>query len=203
MPPKPTSSEVTSEMKCAQILAPPRPPAQTNSAQTFDLSFFFALLSVLSASALGFLRFFLALKIKMIMVATSRIKPRPAPRTPRRAIQILPNRHLHPASPTQNRPLLPLPPPPNRNRMPRQRNMAILASIVDPATPHLNRHNVHRRPVVHTPRLRVEIKPTNLWTLFHKRHLGRTRSGVVMRQLGPSVSTCSSGEQPSHPRRSC
>jgi len=153
-------------MKCAQILAPPRPPAQTNSAQTFDLSFFFALLSVLSASALGFLRFFLALKIKMIMVATSRIKPRPAPRTPRRAIQILPNRHLHPASPAQNRPILPLPPPPNRNRMPRQRNMAILASIVDPATPHLNRNNIHRRPVVDAPRLRINLDSPNPWTLF-------------------------------------
>ncbi len=164
MPPKPTSSEVTSEMKCAQILAPPRPPAQTNSAQTFDLSFFFALLSVLSASALGFLRFFLALKIKMIMVATSRIKPRPAPRTPRLAIHILPNRHLHPASPAQNRPLLPLPPPPNRNSMPRQRNMAILASPVDTATPHLNRNNIHRRVPMHTPRLRINLDATHLWS---------------------------------------
>src|SRR5258708_20999637 len=105
-------------MKCAQTQAPPRPPAQTNSAQTFDLTFFFALLSVLSASALGSLRFFLALKIKMIMVATSRIKPRPAPRTPRPAIQILPNRHLHPATPPQTRPNLPLPPPQNRNHIP-------------------------------------------------------------------------------------
>jgi hypothetical protein len=95
------------------------------------------------------------------MVAAPRIKPRPAPRTPRLAIHILPNRHLHPASPAQNRPLLPLPPPPNRNRMPRQRNMAILASPVDPATPHLNRNNIHRRPPVHTPRLRIKSHPPN------------------------------------------
>src|ERR1700738_3716157 len=101
------------------------------------------------------------LKIKMIMVATSRIKPRPAPQTPRLALQIVPNRHLRSASPAQNRPLIPLPPRPNRNRMPRQRNMAILASIVDPATPHLDRNNIQRRVVVHAPRLRIEIQPAN------------------------------------------
>jgi hypothetical protein len=95
------------------------------------------------------------LKIKMMMPPASRIKSRPAPRTPRLAIHILPNRHLHPASPTQNRPRIPLPLRPNRNRMPRQRNMAILASPVDPAAPHLDRNNVQRRPVVHAPSLRI------------------------------------------------
>jgi hypothetical protein len=110
------------------------------------------------------------LKIKMIMVATSRIKPRPAPRTPRLALQILPNRHLHPASPAQNRPRIPLPPRPNSNRMPRQRIMAILASIVDPATPHLDRNNVHRRVVMHAPRQRIDIDSANLWALFMEDH---------------------------------
>ncbi len=100
------------------------------------------------------------------MPLAPRIKPRPASRAPRLAIQILPNRHLQPASPTQNRPLLPLPSRPNRNRMPRQRNMAILASIVDPATPHLDRHNIHRRAVMHASRLPINLDPAHLWTLF-------------------------------------
>src|SRR5260370_11214529 len=102
----------------------------------------------------------------MPMPPTPRIKSRPAPGTPRLAIHILPNRHLRPASPAQNRPRIPLPPPPNRNSMPRQRNMAILASIVDPTAPHLNRHNIRRRPVVHTPHLRINLDPAHLWTLF-------------------------------------
>src|ERR1700730_2533562 len=105
------------------------------------------------------------LKIKMIMVATSRIKPRPAPQTPRLALHILLNRHLHPASPAQNRPRIPFPPRPNRNRMPRQRIMAILASIVDPATPHLNRNNIQRRVEMHTPRLCVHLDPAHCWRL--------------------------------------
>src|SRR3984893_13570644 len=105
------------------------------------------------------------LKIKMIMVPAPRIKPRPAPRTPRLALQILPNRHLRTGSPAQNRPLIPLPPRPNRNRMPRQRIMAILASIVDPATPHLDRHNIQRRVEMHTPRLCVHLDPAHCWRL--------------------------------------
>ena len=100
------------------------------------------------------------------MPRAPRIKPRPTPRTPRLALHILPNRHLHPASPAQNRPRIPFPPRPNRNRMPRQRNMAILTSIVDPATPHLDRNNIQRRVVVPTPRLPIKIDPTNFWTLF-------------------------------------
>jgi len=49
--------------------------------------------------------------------------------------------------------------------MPRQRNMAILASIVDPATPHLDRYNIRRRLVVRTPRLRIDLDPAHLWPL--------------------------------------
>src|SRR5258706_10047551 len=104
----------------------------------------------------------------MIMVAAPRIKPRPAPRTPRLAIHILPNRHLHPASPAQNGPRIPLPPRPNRNSMPRQLLMAILASPVHPATPHLDRNNIHCRVPMRTPRLRVDIDPAHLWAPFIK-----------------------------------
>jgi hypothetical protein len=100
------------------------------------------------------------------MPSAPRIKSRPTPRTPRLALPILPNRHLHPASPAQNRPRIPLPPPPNRNSMPRQRLMTILASPVHPATSHLDRHNIHRRPPMRTPRLRIHLDSPNLWTLF-------------------------------------
>src|SRR5260370_13975446 len=44
--------------------------------------------------------------------------------------------------------------------------MAILASIVDPATPHLDRHNIHRRAVMHASRLPINLDPAHLWTLF-------------------------------------
>jgi len=118
------------------------------------------------------------------MPLAPRIKPRPASRAPRLAIQILPNRHLRPASPTQNRPLLPLPSRPNRNRMPRQRNMAIPASIVDPATPHLDRHNIHRRAVMHASRLPINLDPAHLWTLFSENSELPSVTG------GPRLSLC-------------
>src|SRR5216684_188844 len=122
----------------------------------------------------------------MPMPLAPRIKPRPASRAPRLAIQILPNRHLRPASPTQNRPRIPLPSRPNRNRMPRQRNMAILASIVDPATPHLDRHNIHRRAVMHASRLTINLDPAHLWTLFSE----NSELPSVTGDLGPLCAFC-------------
>src|SRR6266404_4410098 len=152
--------------------SPARSPAQTNSARFFSansvsdlcalcVKSFLRLVGLKTCSSSPSL-----LKIKMPMPLAPRIKPRPASRAPRLAIQILPNRHLRPASPTQNRPLLPLPSRPNRNRMPRQRNMAILASPVDPATPHLDRHNIHRRAVMHASCLPINLDSAHLWTLF-------------------------------------
>src|SRR5712672_2480498 len=96
------------------------------------------------------------------MPPAPRIKPRPTPRTPRLTLHILPNRHLQPASPTQDRPRIPLPPSPNRNSMPRQSLMTILASPVQPATSHLDRHNIRRRPPMRTPSFRIHIDPANL-----------------------------------------
>ena len=160
-------------MKCAQILAPPAhqrkqiplfPSQRTlrplwlnlfplcGPSRSLRLRVIFSPASSLFASLL---------KIKMPMPSAPRIKPRPAARTPRLALHILPNRHLHPASPAQNRPLPPLPSRPNRNRMPRQRLMAILASPVHPATPHLDRNNIHCRPPMRTPRLLINIDPTH------------------------------------------
>ena len=126
------------------------------------------------ASALAFLELFLRLKIKMMMLAAPRIEPRPASWTPRLAIQILPNRHLHPATAAQNCPLAPFHTRPNRDRMPRQRNVTILASPVDPATPHLDRNDIQRRPVMHAPRLRIKLDPAHLWMLL--RENGELRS---------------------------
>src|SRR5882724_4569308 len=96
------------------------------------------------------------------MPPAPRIKPRPTPRTPRLALHILPNRHLHPASPAQNRPRIPFPPPPNPNSMPRQSLMTILASPVNPTTSHLDRNNVHRRPPMHTSCLRINLNAAHL-----------------------------------------
>src|SRR5712672_1318883 len=87
-------------------------------------------LCVLSVSALALAPLFLHRKIKPPVPPAPRIKPRPTPRTPRLTLHILPNRHLQPASPTQDRPRIPLSPPPNGNRMPRQSLMTILASPI-------------------------------------------------------------------------
>jgi hypothetical protein len=52
--------------------------------------------------------------------------------------------------------------------MARERNMTILASIVDAAAPHLDRNNIRRRAVVRAPRLRINLDPAHLWTLFNE-----------------------------------
>ena len=117
----------------------------------------------------------------MMMLPASRIKPCPAPRTLRLALHILPNGHLPPASPAQNRPRIPLRPRPNRNRMPRQRLMAILASPIHPATSHLDSHNIHRRVPMRTPRLPIHLDPAHLWCLpdvLNRRSLPKTRSNI-------------------------
>ena len=132
------------------------------------------------------------LKIKMMMRPAPRIEPRAASRTTRLAAQILPNRQLRAASPAQNRPLLPLAARPNRNRMPRQRNMAILASVVHAAALHLDRDNIRRRVIVHTPRLRVEIDSAHDWRLLsalisHPPHQNQLRAPQILpkRKLAP------------------
>src|SRR5260370_24911560 len=102
----------------------------------------------------------------MTMRPAPRIEPRAPSRTTRLAAQILPNRQLRAASPAQNRPLLPLAGRPNRNPTPRQHNMAILASVVHAAALHLDRDNIRRRVIVHTPRLRVEIDSAHDWRLL-------------------------------------
>src|SRR5229473_8083082 len=195
MPPRPASSEVTNEMECVQILAPPAHQRKqiplVSSQRTLCrtsvpsvLNLFFACWALRRARDSPSL-----LKIKIQMPLAPRIKPRPASRAPRLAIQILPNRHLRPASPTQNRPLLALPSRPNRNRMPRQRNMAILASIVDPTTPHLDRHNIHRRAVMHASRLPINLDPAHLWTLFSENDVPLLspwwKPGLLLRGGGP------------------
>ncbi len=139
------------------------------------------------------------------MLPAPRIKPRPAPRTPRLALHILPNRHLPPASPTQNRPRVPLLPRPNNNRMPRQRLMAILASPIHPATSHLDRHNIHRRPPMRTPRLRIHLDPAHLWTLpdvLNHRSLTKTKSNIEFVASVGNVESRRDGDEFS-PARQC
>jgi hypothetical protein len=140
-----------------------------------------------------------------MMLPAPRIKPRPAPRTPRLALQILPNRHLRPASPAQNRPRIQLRPPPNRNRMPSQRLMAILASPIHPATSHLDRHNVQFRPPMRTPRLRIHLNPTHPRTLpdvLNHRSLTKTRSNIEFVTSVGNVESQRDGDEFS-PARQC
>ncbi len=144
-----------------------------------------------------------------------RIEPRAASRTTRLAAQILPNRQLRAASPAQNRPLLPLAARPNRNRMPRQRNMAILASVVHAAALHLDRDNIRRRVIVHTPRLRVEIDSAHDWRLLsalisHPPHQNQLRAPQILpkRKLAPKKNAAQDCTQAApffhnRPRRCC
>ncbi len=78
------------------------------------------------------------LKIEMMMLAAPRIEHRAARRAPRFALQILANGQLRPASPAQNRPLVPFAPWPHCNHVSRQRNVTILAGVVHPAALHLD-----------------------------------------------------------------
>jgi len=63
--------------------------------------------------------------------------------------------------------------------------MAILASIVDLATSHLDRHNIHGRPIVHTPRLRIQLDPTHVWTLFSDNSELLSFAGKLLRVEAP------------------
>src|SRR5579859_1483634 len=101
------------------------------------------------------------------MSPAPRIKSRPTPRTLRLAPHILPNRQLRSASPATNRPRIPLLPRPNGNRMPRERQVAILARIVDPATLHLDRHDIQRRMVMRATRFQINADSAN-----NRRRLG-------------------------------
>ena len=108
----------------------------------------------------------------MIVLAASRVESRRAGGTPRLTPQILSNRHLHPASPAQNRPRIPFRPRPNRNRVPGQLLMTILASPVHPATSHLDRHDIQLGAPVRTTRLRVHFDAAHLLQPF----IGNVRS---------------------------
>jgi hypothetical protein len=141
------------------------------------------------------------------MVAASRIKPRPTPRTLRPTPHILPNSHLQPASPTQDRPLIPPFPPPNRNSMPRHLFMTILASPINPATSHLDRHNIQLRPPVHTPRLRINLHPAHPQPLPTMRvnHRHSIPTPVALRPFSYLCVAATSGGHVSrnfHPERS-
>src|SRR5277367_2208031 len=97
------------------------------------------------------------------MFPAPRIKPRPAPRTTRRAPHILPNRHLQPASPTKYRRLIPLASRPHRDRMSRRLDMTILASPIFPAALHLDRDDVRRAVIMPATRLRIQPDSAHLW----------------------------------------
>jgi len=97
------------------------------------------------------------------MFAAPRIKPRPAPRTTRRAPHILPNRQLHLASPAKYRRAIPLASRPNLDRMSRQLDMTILASPIFPAAAHLDRNNIRRAVIMPATSLRIEPHAAHLW----------------------------------------
>jgi hypothetical protein len=167
-------------MECTQSLAPPA----SQSKQIPRPRRLCACPVALSALSLSFRS--VPLKIKMVMLAASRIKRRSARRTPRLTLQILPNRQLHPARPAQNRPLLPLLPRPNRNSMPRHLLMAILASPIHAATPHLDRNNIHSRPPMRAPRLRIHLHPPHPWPFFIENDV--LLSATIRNEPGSSAS---------------
>ncbi len=96
------------------------------------------------------------------MLAAPGIKRRPASRALIPTGHIALNTHLISTNAAKHRSLIPLRPRPNRNRMPRQRLMAILACVIHPAALHLDSNYIQRRVVMRTPRLRIQPHPANL-----------------------------------------
>ncbi len=96
-----------------------------------------------------------------MMIGAGRIKRRAATRTARFAVQIFPNGEFPLAGAAQNRALLPFCAGPNYNRVPRQRNVTILTSIVNAAALHFDCDNVQRGAVVRAAGLRIEIDAAN------------------------------------------
>jgi hypothetical protein len=78
------------------------------------------------------------------------------------ALHVFPYGQFGAASPAENRFPLPLAFGPHFNRMICQRFMAIFAGVIDPATSHLDRNNIHRPVVVATSRLWIKIEPSYL-----------------------------------------
>jgi hypothetical protein len=92
-----------------------------------------------------------------MVIAAPRIELRPAGWALIVALKILPNTHLHAASPAQNRLPIPFALRPNFYRMSCQRIVAILASKVSAATFHPDGDNIDSLSIMSAPALRVHV----------------------------------------------
>jgi hypothetical protein len=103
------------------------------------------------------------LEIKPVMFPAPRVESRPAHRTTRLALHIPPNAQLRRASPAKYRCRIPLTHRPHLNRMTRQLDMTILASVINPAASHLDRDDVRRPVIMPATRLPIHIHSAHLW----------------------------------------
>src|SRR5271156_2901104 len=97
------------------------------------------------------------------MFPAPRIKPRTTLRATRLAPHIFANAQLHTACPAKNRSRIPLASRPHLNRMPRQLDMTVLASVIDSAAPHLDRNDVRSSVKIPATRPRTPTPPAHLW----------------------------------------
>lgn len=103
------------------------------------------------------------LEIKMIVVAASGIEVRTACRTAGITLHVLKNGQDCAAGAAKHSWLLPFALWPDCYRMIGERLVAVLASVVQAATFHLDGDNVRRPVIVRATGLRIEIYATHAW----------------------------------------
>jgi hypothetical protein len=89
--------------------------------------------------------------------AASWIEGRAANRACETAIQVLLNGHLRPACATKHGGFGPFRLWPDLDRMASQSLVAVLAGVIDTATPHLDGNNVENTPVVSAASVHIEV----------------------------------------------
>lgn len=89
------------------------------------------------------------------------VESRTAGRTPVSAGKIALDAHLRPADPTDNRPPVPFPAGPDLAGMTGQFFMAILAGVIDPATPHPDGDDVAGAVIVNATSVGIHADASN------------------------------------------
>src|ERR1700728_265769 len=98
----------------------------------------------------------------MIVIAAPRIEHRAAAETPVGTLQILPDRQCHSANPAQDRPLVPLAPRPDFDRVAGQCVVAVLARMVGATALHLDRDDIHWLVVMSAAGLSIKSQSANM-----------------------------------------
>jgi hypothetical protein len=104
----------------------------------------------------------LPLEVEVVVASAPRIEHRAAAGTLVGTLQILPDRQFHPANPAQDRPLVPLAPRPDFDRVAGQCVVAVLARMVGATALHLDRDDIHWLVVMSAAGLSIKTDSVNM-----------------------------------------